>query len=148
MNPKPHEVLAALLDQHGLQIQELPAETGTAVEAAKAVGVSTAQIVKSLVLVDDSGILIVLASGDRKIDLALLAARLSTTSLRMATGREVKAATGFAIGGVPPIGHLTSFPIYLDRRLLDQPLVYAAAGTPHRVFRIEPELLRRISSPW
>jgi len=136
-----HENLAALLSEQGLELRELPADTGTAEQAAAAVGVPTASIVKSLVLTADGNGILVLASGDRRVDLERLKDILRIGDLRMATAAQAKAFTGFAIGGVPPLGHAETLPSYFDRRLLDHATVYAAAGTRHRLFAIQPERL-------
>src|SRR6188472_1590484 len=83
-----------------VEVRELADSTRTAQEAAAAVGVEVGQIVKSLVFVDDEGPLLCLCAGDRRVDTGRLGA-----GARQAKGDEVRSATGFAIGGVPPVGH-------------------------------------------
>ena len=83
-----------------VDVQELDASTRTAEEAAAAAGCELGQIVKSLVFVDASGPVLVLCAGDRRVDTALVG-----EDVRRATPDEVREATGFAIGGVPPLGH-------------------------------------------
>src|SRR5947209_10666610 len=100
-----HPTAARLKDrlaERGLEIDvhTLSDSTRTAGEAAAAVGVEVGQIVKSLVFVDDEGPLLCLCAGDRRVDVTKLGA-----NVRQARGDEVREATGFAIGGVPPIGH-------------------------------------------
>src|SRR5579884_161411 len=140
-----HEDLAALLRKHNLRLLELSARTATAEQAAEAVGCAVAQIVKSLLLVAGGSPLMVLAAGDRRVDLKRLAALSAASEVRMATPAEVRETTGFAIGGVPPFGHARRSQTLIDSRLLPHGVVYAAAGTPHRVFAIDPDLLRRLS---
>jgi len=134
------------LEKQGFAVQELPAETGTAHQAAQALGVTPKQIVKSLVVVDGGVPLMVLAAGDRLIDLEHLGRQIGGADLRMARASEVKEITGFAIGGVPPLAHLTALSTYLDARLLEEAVVYAAAGTRFRVFAAEPLRLQRLTA--
>lgn len=141
----PTSSLDALLRSNGIAPVQLPDETGTAEQAAKAVGCSTRQIMKSLLLMSDNGPVFVLAAGDRQVDLEIISSLLAITGLRMARATEVKDLTGFAIGGVPPVGHLTKVPTVMDIRLLDNRLIYAAAGNRFRVFPVEPELLREMA---
>jgi Cys-tRNA(Pro) deacylase len=139
------QTLADLLQDHGLYVEELPDDTGTAELAAQALGVPVARIVKSLVCIADGQPLLIMAAGNRTIDLDRLSRMLGYRTIRMATAREVKDLTGFPVGGVPPLGHATPLPAYFDKRLLDHQTVYAAAGTRHRVFAIAPERLREIT---
>ncbi len=120
-----------------------PASTRTVAEAAATVGATEGQIVKSLVLVSDEGPILVLASGSNRLDLTLLGAGLGRT-LRMATAEEVRAITGYSVGGVPPVGHTSALPVYVDEDLLRHGVVYAAAGTPNAAFPIAPSRLLEI----
>lgn len=138
--------LETLLEAQGLTVVEMPHETGTAQQAAAAIGATTKQIVKSLVLVAGGDPVLVLAAGDRQVDLDLVAAAVGRTDARMARAAEVKEITGFSIGGVPPLGHRNPLPTFIDRRLMEEPTVYAAAGTQYRVFAVTPEQLRQLSS--
>lgn len=128
------------------QIVEFPESTRTAQEAARAVGTALGQIVKSLVFVADGRLVLVLASGANRVDLAKLARLAGAGRVDKAAAEATRAATGFSIGGVPPVGHRTPLPVYVDEALLAYDLVYAAAGTPHAVFPIEPATLVRITS--
>lgn len=128
------------------QIVEFPESTRTAQEAARAVGTALGQIVKSLVFVADGRLVLVLASGANRVDLAKLARLAAARRVDKAAAEATRAATGFSIGGVPPVGHRTPLPVYVDEALLAYDLVYAAAGTPHAVFPIEPATLVRITS--
>jgi prolyl-tRNA editing enzyme YbaK/EbsC (Cys-tRNA(Pro) deacylase) len=126
------------LTELGLEVEarELAASTRTAAEAADAVGVEVGQIVKSLVFVDGDGPVLCLCAGDRRVDTSKLGAEV-----RQATGDEVREATGFAIGGVPPLGHDRPVRTVVDSSLLRFPTVWCAAGTPHAVFSVSTAAL-------
>lgn len=126
-----------------VEVQELAASTRTAEEAAQAVGATVGQIVKSLVFLAGTQPILALVSGENRVESAKLAAAAGA-SIKRADAEAVRAATGFAIGGVPPIGHATPLPTYFDRALLRHPVVWAAAGTPNAVFRIAPDELLRV----
>jgi prolyl-tRNA editing enzyme YbaK/EbsC (Cys-tRNA(Pro) deacylase) len=121
------------LHERGLdvEVRELPDSTRTAAEAAAAVGCEVGQIVKSLVFVRDGAPVMVLCAGDRRVGLGL----------QPASADEVRAATGFAIGGVPPLGHDTELETIVDESLRRFRTVWAAAGTPHAVFEVETDAL-------
>jgi len=123
-----------------LQVTELPASTRTAEEAARAVGAGVGQIVKSLVFAGERGAYLFLVSGQNRLDLGKAQA-LVGSPLRRATPEEVRALTGFAIGGVPPVGHTTPLAAFLDEDLLLYPRVFAAGGTPRALFALTPEEL-------
>lgn len=125
-----------------VEVQQFAESTRTAEEAAQAVGASVGQIVKSLVFLAGELPILALVSGPNRADTAKLAAAAGA-AIRRADADTVRAATGYSIGGVPPIGLATLLPTYFDRDLLQYPVVWAAAGTPNTVFRIAPgELLR------
>lgn len=130
-----------------IDVVRYPAGTRTAADAAAAIGCEVAQIVKSLVFVaadgDDERAVLALTSGDRRVDTTALAAALSVGTVRKATADEVRAATGFAIGGTPPFGHPAPLPTLLDPHLRRHDEVWAAAGTPTDVFRLTPDDLVR-----
>jgi prolyl-tRNA editing enzyme YbaK/EbsC (Cys-tRNA(Pro) deacylase) len=110
-------------------VRELDDSTRTAAEAAAAAGCELGQIVKSLVFVDDRGPVLVLCAGDRRVDTASL-------GVRRATPDEVREATGFAIGGVPPLGHSAPLRTLVDVSLRRFETVWCAAGTPRAVFEV------------
>ncbi|GAA6756711.1 YbaK/EbsC family protein [Thermus thalpophilus] len=142
MSPSARRVQEAL-EARGfghLRAVELTASTRTAQEAAEAVGAKVGQIVKSLVFVGEKGAYLFLVSGQNRLDLRKAEA-LTGDPLRRATPEEVRALTGFAIGGVPPLGHTTPLPAFLDQDLLAHGEVWAAAGTPRALFRATPEEL-------
>jgi prolyl-tRNA editing enzyme YbaK/EbsC (Cys-tRNA(Pro) deacylase) len=124
-------------------VRRFPAGTRTAQDAARAIGVEVAQIVKSLVFTAGD-VVIVLCSGATRVDEARLAALLGA-AVRRATADEAKNATGFAIGGVPPFAHARSTRVICDRGLLAFDVVWAACGSPDAVFPIAPADLVRLS---
>jgi len=128
-----------------IEVERFPAGTRTAADAARAVGCGVAQIVKSLVFVADDAPVIALVSGANRVDVDLLATALGARHVRRADGDEARAATGFAIGGVPPFGHASATTVVVDPSLLDHGRVWAAAGLPDAVFAIAPAELVRVS---
>jgi prolyl-tRNA editing enzyme YbaK/EbsC (Cys-tRNA(Pro) deacylase) len=134
-----HPTAAKLQDrlhERGLDVavRVLPDSTRTAKEAAAAVGCEVGQIVKSLVFVRGDEPLMVLCAGDRRVDADAL-------GLRAATPDEARAATGFAIGGVPPLGHERELETIVDESLRRFETVWCAAGTPHAVFEVATDAL-------
>lgn len=124
-------------------VEEFPAGTRTAADAAAAVGCEVDAIVKSLVFIADGHPLLVLVSGGNRVDEMRLAGLLGTASLRKADADEVRAATGYAIGGTPPFAHTGDgiAQVLLDPTLLEHETVWAAAGTPSTAFPIAPARL-------
>jgi len=116
----------------------------TAAQAAAACGVGVGQIVKTLVFVAGEEPILVLVSGANQADEHRLAA-LSGQPVRRADADLVRGATGYAIGGVPPVGHARQLRVFIDRDLLAYDRVIAAAGTPHAVFPITPAELCRVT---
>ena len=88
--------------------------------------------------------MIVLVSGPNRLDEHRLA-ELAGSPVEKADAETARSATGYSIGGVPPFGHTTEMPVYMDRDLLAYPVVWAAAGRPDSVFEIEPQRLRELS---
>lgn len=120
-------------------------EIRTAEAAAADAGVTLDQIVKSLLFQGGhGGLFLFLTAGGNRVD-PEKAAALAGEPLSRADAQIVRDVTGFAIGGVAPLGHLTPLPGFLDRRLLDFPEVWAAAGTPRHMFRVAPQDLIRAS---
>ncbi len=126
------------------EIVEFSQSTRTAEEAAQAIGTTVERIVKSLVFVAGDALLLVLTSGANRVDTERLGQAVGA-HIRRADAAAVRQATGFAIGGVPPVGHATPLPVVLDRDLMQYDLVFAAAGTPHAIFPITPANLCRIT---
>ena len=122
-------------------ILTLPDSTRTAAEAAAAVGCSVGEIAKSLVFRVGDRAVVAIMSGDNRLDPGKLAEALGEQVGR-ADADFVRAATGFAIGGVPPLGHATPVPVFMDADLFRFERIWAAAGSPFSVFAIEPARLR------
>ena len=135
MHPTAEKLRQRLLDR-GLEIdvQMLNDSARTADEAAGAVGCEVGQIVKSLVFTRDHTPVIVLCAGDRRVD----AKRLGLSS---ANAEQARGATGFAIGGIPPLGHDSELETLVDSSLGRFETVWCAAGTPHAVFEVQTEAL-------
>lgn len=126
-------------------LREMPESTRTAPEAAAAAGVALDQIVKSILWQGASGRLyLFLTAGGNQVD-AARATLLAGEALHRADAAAVRAVTGFAIGGVAPLGHLTPLPLWMDPRLLEFPQVWAAAGTPRHIFAVAPGDLQRVT---
>ena len=134
------------LESAGLpaRIVELPESARTAAQAAAGLGCEVAQIAKSLVFrrIDSGGAVLIVASGTNRVDEALVAAHLGE-AIGKADAAFVRASTGYAIGGVPPLAHAAPIETLFDEDLLQYEAVWAAAGTPHAVFSAPPgELVR------
>ena len=121
--------------------------TRTAEDAAAAVGCDVGQIVKSLVFTVSGAPVMALVSGRNQLDTRKLAAlfNVGRKQVERADADTVRAATGYAIGGVPPFGHATRLPVYVDEDLITYKVIWAAAGTPNTVFAVAPADLVRTS---
>lgn len=130
------------LDQANLttKVVELPDSTRTAREAALAVGCQVGQIVKSLIFQTQGSHrpVLIMTSGINQVD-EKIAGETIGEKIKLADPDYVRETTGFAIGGVSPVGHTQDLSIYVDRDLLSYDVIWAAAGTPHAVFRITPQ---------
>ncbi|MEZ5648633.1 MAG: YbaK/EbsC family protein [Alphaproteobacteria bacterium] len=139
----------AVLIAHGLEdtIVEFSASTRTSAEAAAAIGCTIAQIAKSLVFASEETDrpILVIASGANRVDQQKLATALGER-VRKPDALWVRDKTGFAIGGVAPVGHITSPSIFIDEDLLNLDPIWAAAGQPNAVFRLTTKDLIRITN--
>jgi prolyl-tRNA editing enzyme YbaK/EbsC (Cys-tRNA(Pro) deacylase) len=129
----------------GITVRHFPDGTRTAADAARAVGCEIGQIVKSLVFMAAGRPVVALVSGPNRLDEARLAA-IAGEPVTKANAVVARTATGYSIGGVPPFGHATEVPVFMDRDLLGYVVVWAAAGRPDSVFEIAPERLRELSN--
>ena len=129
----------------GVEILEFPEGARTAEDAARAIGVDVAQIVKSLVFTADGEPLVCLVSGINRLDTARLASATGAVKIRRADADSVREVTGYAVGGVPPFGHARRLAVYCDRDLLAYDVVWAAAGTPTTVFSADPKRLTEVT---
>ena len=128
-----------------IAVTRFSATTRTAQDAAREIGCSVAEIVKSLVFVADGAPVVVLCSGADRVDEARLRDALGAAGVRRATADEAKAATGYAIGGVPPFAHASAVRVIVDDGLSAFTTVWAAAGLPDAVFPIAPAELVRLA---
>ena len=140
-------VKAALEDAKlDVEIMETGADTRTAAQAAEVAGCHVDQIAKSIIFrgeTSGAAILFLTAGGNRVSEAK--ASALAGEALGKADAALIRAQTGFAIGGVSPVGHLSEVRAFMDPRLVEFDAVWAAAGTPHHIFRIAPEVLERLT---
>jgi Cys-tRNA(Pro) deacylase len=148
MHPSARKVADAALDR-GLTIEvvEFDETTRTAPDAANAIGCQVAQIVKSLIFIANGEPVVALVSGANRLDERKLAALrgISRKKVKRPDADTAKTITGFSIGGVPPFGHASALPVYIDQDLTRFDVVWAAAGTPYAVFAITPDDLAQAS---
>ena len=138
----------AVLKEKGLtvQVQVLSDSTRTSVEAAAAVGCEVGQIAKSLIFrtKQTRRPILVIASGPNRVNEKKLAERLGEP-IERADPEWVREITGFAIGGIPPVAHLTPVETLLDEDLWQYQQIWAAGGTPHSLFDLTPDQLAEIT---
>ena len=127
------------------EIKILSDSARSAREAADALGVEVGQICSSLIFSSAGAPLLILTSGRHRVDTEMVARENALERLDRADADLVKSSTGFAIGGVAPIGHLTPITTYIDSALAEYPIIWAAAGHPHAVFPTTFEELLRIT---
>jgi len=128
-----------------VEIQTFDASVHTAQQAAQALRTEVRNIVKSLVFEADGQLILVLCSGDKRVDTARLATLCAAQQVHPARAERIRSVTGYSIGGVPPVAHATPLPIFMDQALLACEVVYAAAGTARTLFAIAPQALRDAS---
>jgi prolyl-tRNA editing enzyme YbaK/EbsC (Cys-tRNA(Pro) deacylase) len=145
MKPAAEKVQAAIAER-GLdrKVIELDVHARTSQQAADALGVKVAQIAKSLVFTVNGAPIMVVASGDNRVDEKKVSA-LAGGPIRRADPDQVKQATGYSIGGVPPFAHASPLRIWIDRDLGRHAVFYAAAGLPECVFPLTMDELVRAS---
>jgi prolyl-tRNA editing enzyme YbaK/EbsC (Cys-tRNA(Pro) deacylase) len=122
-----------------VEIKTLDQPTRTVAEASAALGVEEGQIAKSLVFLADGEPVVCVASGAHRVDVDQLALACDCAVIGKASPDDVRAATGFAVGGVPPFGH--GLPVLMDEALLEYDVVYAAGGDGNTLFAIDPRKL-------
>jgi len=136
------------LDRLGLsqRVKEMKQTTRSAQDAARAVGCEVGQIAKSLVFkgATSQRAILVITSGANRVNEASLA-EISGETVLKADAEFVRTQAGYAIGGVPPVGHPQPLTVFIDEDLLNYPLIWAAAGTPQAVFHLTPQELLRIT---
>tara|TARA_B100000427_G_C15410569_1_gene551806 strand:- start:331 stop:813 length:483 start_codon:yes stop_codon:yes gene_type:complete len=129
-----------------LEVQALNSSARTALDAATSLKCEVGAIVKSLLLRTKSSFLLCLVAGDKKCSLNKLKKILNEKDVSMANADQVKEVTGFTIGGVSPVGHLKDVKIYIDNSLSRFNNIYAAAGHPHCIFKIDFEKIQKITN--
>ena len=129
-----------------LKIITLSTSARTALEAASSLGCEVGAIVKSLLFKTENSFILCLVSGDKKASLSKIKKLLNKKNLSMASAHDVKDITGYTIGGVSPVAHLNKIDILIDKSLSRFINLYAAAGHPNCVFKIDFENLKKITS--
>lgn len=142
---KVQDILDAL--GYHCSVQESPVTTRTAADAAALVGCNVGQIVKSLIFRGGttSKPILVLTSGANRVNEQQISS-YAAESIQRADPEFVRTVTGFAIGGVPPIGHLQPMETYIDEDLLQHSEIWAAAGTPNSLFKLSPQELEKMTA--
>jgi prolyl-tRNA editing enzyme YbaK/EbsC (Cys-tRNA(Pro) deacylase) len=126
-------------------VRSLEQSTKTVRDAAAAVGCEEAMIAKSIVLVCDGEPIVCVTSGSHRVDAERVAVARDCAEARLATPDEVRAATGYPVGGVPPIGH--GLPVLFDEALLHHERIWAAGGDSNSLFEVDPrELIECVSA--
>jgi Cys-tRNA(Pro) deacylase len=144
MHPSNERVVRAAAEAGlGIEVEGFPEGTRTAQDAAAAIGCPVGAIVKTLVLDSDRGPVVVLASGENRLDFSKVAAALGVGEVRRADAEGAREATGYPIGGTAPFGHPRRLPMVFDRDLLAHRTVWASAGTPQTVFAADPQELAK-----
>jgi prolyl-tRNA editing enzyme YbaK/EbsC (Cys-tRNA(Pro) deacylase) len=145
MHPRVREFVDRADERYGFDapVEEFTDELRTAADAADALDCSVAEIASSLVFLADGDPVVVVASGANRVDESKLAAAVGVPpdTVEMADPETVRETTGWAIGGVPPICHERSVPVYVDETLVDHAEVWAGAGVPEALFSISPARL-------
>ncbi len=143
LSPSSEKVQAAL-DAYGFKFEvvELPSSTRTAGEAAASIGCEVGNIAKSLLFASrhTGKPVLVIASGTNRVDEDMLSEAVGEKMV-LADPKKVRELTGYSIGGVPPAGFSERIPTYIDRDLIHNHEIWAAAGTPYSVFRLKPDEL-------
>jgi prolyl-tRNA editing enzyme YbaK/EbsC (Cys-tRNA(Pro) deacylase) len=141
---KPAARVQAVLDEFGyeLNVTEFPESTRTAQEAADAIGCTVGQIAKSLIFKGKTSQkpILIITSGANRVNEKKVKEYIGE-KLGKADADFVREHTGFAIGGVPPVGHIKPITTYIDEDLMQYDEIWAAAGTPNSVFKLTPRIL-------
>ena len=137
-----------ILNEHGFsfEVTELPSSTRTAQDAANAIGCTVPQIAKSIIFqgAESGDPILAITSGSNRVDTQKLAS-LTDEDIQNADADFVRDRTGFAIGGVSPVGHTEPILTFIDEDLLEFEEIWAAAGTPNAVFKLKPDVLPELT---
>jgi Cys-tRNA(Pro) deacylase len=128
-----------------VEVLRFPEGTRTVGEAARAIGTTADRITKTLVFLADGRPVLVLASGGNRVSRAKLAAAANASQVKTADAETVERMTGFPVGAIPPVGHASPLPTYIDQDLLRHDVVYAGAGAPDAMFAVQPQDLLRVT---
>ena len=129
-----------------LTVIVLKTSARTAIEAASSLGCEVGAIVKSLLFKTENSFTLCLVAGDRKASIIKIKKTLNIKDVSMASADEVKDVTGFTIGGVSPVGHLNKIDVFIDNSLKRFESLYAAAGHPNCVFKLDFINLQKITN--
>ncbi len=148
LNKKPVKRVAKVLAQfdESIKIQILDKTARTAKDAAESLKTEVGSIVKSLLLRTKTSFLLCLVAGDKRCSLNKVKKLLNQKDVSMATAEQVKEITGFTIGGVSPVAHLNKIDIYIDESLKRFENIFAAAGHPNAIFKINFKNLNEITN--
>ncbi len=129
-----------------IEVREMTVSTKTAQEAADAIGADVDQIAKSIIFRGASSgcALLFLTAGGNRVDMEAAAA-VAGEALTRADAAFIREETGFAIGGVSPLGHIKPITAFMDPKLMGFQMIWAAAGTPHHMFEVSPERLKDVT---
>jgi len=137
------------IQQHHIEATLLPdvGDTPTVADAARALGVSPEQVIKTLLFLVDGQPVIYITNGPAKVDKRVLARLFGVgrKKVKLADGETVRRLTGYPPGGVPPFGHLTSLPVFIDAGVLEWPIVYGGGGDDHTMLRVAPAEIVRVT---
>ena len=147
LNKEPVKRVEKLLKKfdENLEVIILNSSARTALEAASSLGCEVGAIVKSLLFKTENSFTLFLVAGDKKASLNIIKKTLNIKDVSMASANEVKNITGFTIGGVSPVGHLNKIDVFIDNSLERFNYLYAAAGHPNCVFKINFTDLQKIT---
>lgn len=144
-----HKELSDYIRRTGARARLVPVDvqTPTVEAAARAVGTSPQNIIKSLIFIAAGEPILVIAGGTRRVEIEILAReiRVDRDSIRLAEPQEVLDATGFSVGAVPPFGHIKRLSAYMDAGLLETELVYAGGGASDHLLQTSPSEILRLS---
>ena len=147
LNKEPVQRVQKKLDEYNKELKAivLNSSARTAQQAAESLNTEVGSIVKSLLFKTEDGFVLCLVSGDKRCSLNKLKKIKNQKDVSMADPDKVKEVTGFTIGGVSPIGHLQSIEIFVDQELSRFKSIYAAAGHPNCIFKIDFDNLIKIT---
>ena len=143
------EQLQRFIQEHHIDATLLPdvGDTPTVVDAARALGVSPEQVIKTLVFLVDGKPVVYITNGPEKVDKRVLARHFGVgrKKVKLADGDTVRQLTGYPPGGVPPFGHATRLPVFIDARVLELSVVYGGGGDDRTMLRVSPTEIVRVT---